>query len=41
MRVKIKPLMEEGVQKALDLMMASNAELDAKNLNDAIKVRKY
>lgn len=41
MRKEIKPLMEEGVQKALDSMLAPNAERDAKRLNDAMKVKNY
>ena len=33
--------MEDGVQKALDSMLASKAEIDAKTLNDAMKVHNY
>ena len=39
MRGQIKPLMEDGVQTALDSLLASKAEIDAKSLNDAIKVK--
>ena len=35
---EIKPIMEAGVQEALDAMLAPSAEFDAKCLNDAIKV---
>lgn len=38
MRGEIEPLMEEEVQNALDPLLASKAEFDAKCLNDAIEV---
>ena len=34
----INPIMEAGVQEALDAILAPSAEFDAKCLNDAIKV---